>query len=45
MPALSALVKPIMSTQRKVGLMSLRGYLLIAFALVVVRIVQVAVGS
>jgi NRAMP (natural resistance-associated macrophage protein)-like metal ion transporter len=45
MPALSGLVKPIMSTQRKIGLMTLRGYLLIAFALVVVRIVQVAVGS
>jgi Natural resistance-associated macrophage protein len=45
MPALASLVKPVMSTQRKIGLMTLRGYLLIAFALVVVRIVQVAVGS
>jgi hypothetical protein len=45
MPALSGLVKPVMSIQRKIGLMTLRGYLLIAFALVVVRIVQVAVGS
>jgi Mn2+/Fe2+ NRAMP family transporter len=45
MPALNSLVKPVMSTQRKIGLMTLRGYLLIAFALVVVRIVRVAVGS
>ena len=32
-----------MSRQRKVGLMTLRGYLLIALALVIVKIVEVAV--
>jgi NRAMP (natural resistance-associated macrophage protein)-like metal ion transporter len=45
MPELASVVRPVMSAQRKIGLMTLRGYLLVAFALVVVRIVQVAVGS
>ena len=44
MPALARLVKPVMSTQRKFGLLTLRAYLLVAFALVVVKIIQVAVG-
>jgi hypothetical protein len=44
MPPLNRLVKPVMSTQRKIGLITLRGYLIVAFALVVVKIVQVAVG-
>jgi hypothetical protein len=44
MPPLATLVKPVMSTQRKLGLMTLRGYLLIAFVLVVVRIVQLALN-
>ena len=43
MPALHLLAKPVMSTQRKIGLMTLRGYLIVAFALVVVKIVQVAI--
>ena len=43
MPALTLLAKPVMSTQRKIGLMTLRGYLIVAFALVVVKIVQVAI--
>jgi branched-subunit amino acid transport protein len=43
MPALNRLARPVMSTQRKVGLATLRGYLLIAFALVVVKVVEVAV--
>jgi hypothetical protein len=43
-PPLSRLERPAMSRQRKVGLLTLRGYLLIAFALVVVEIVEVAVG-
>lgn len=43
MPALATLKTPVMSTQRKIGLMTLRGYLIIAFALVVVKIVEVAV--
>ena len=43
MPALSRLARPAMSMQRKVGLITLRGYLLVAFALVIVKIFQVAV--
>ncbi len=43
MPALNLLAKPVMSTQRKIGLMTLRGYLIVAFGLVVVKIVQVAI--
>jgi NRAMP (natural resistance-associated macrophage protein)-like metal ion transporter len=43
MPSLSVLTRPTLTTQRKVGLMTLRGYLVVAFALVVVKIVEVAV--
>ena len=43
MPALNRLAQPVMSTQRKVGLATLRGYLVVAFALVVVKVVEVAV--
>ena len=43
MPALSRLERPMMSRQRKVGLLTLRAYLLIAFALVIVKIVEVAI--
>jgi hypothetical protein len=43
MPALNRLEKPVMSRQRKVGLVTLRSYLLVAFALVIVKIVEVAV--
>lgn len=43
MPPLSRLKRPTMSRQRKVGLVTLRGYLLIAFALVILKIVEVAV--
>jgi NRAMP (natural resistance-associated macrophage protein)-like metal ion transporter len=43
MPALHLLARPVMPTPRKLGLMMLRGYLLVAFAMVVLRIVQVAV--
>jgi hypothetical protein len=32
-----------MSMQRKLGLLTLRGYLLVAFTLVIVKIVEVAV--
>jgi hypothetical protein len=42
MPPINMLAKPVMSTQRKVGLIALRGYLIVAFALVVVKIVTVA---
>jgi len=44
MAPLHLLTRPVLSTQRKVGLLVLRGYLLIAFGLVVVRIVQLAIG-
>jgi hypothetical protein len=43
MPALNRLARPVMSAQRKVGLATLRVYLLVAFALVVVKVVEVAV--
>jgi len=43
MPPLHLLGKPALSTQRKVGLIVLRGYLLVAFILVVVKVVEVAV--
>ena len=44
MPPLNMLSKPILSTGRKVGLAALRSYLAIAMILVIVKIVQVAVG-
>jgi Mn2+/Fe2+ NRAMP family transporter len=43
MPALNRLARPPVSLQRKVGLVTLRGYLLVAFALVIVKVVEVAV--
>ncbi len=43
MPALHLLAKPELSRQRKVGLVALRAYLFVAFALVIVKIVEVAV--
>jgi Mn2+/Fe2+ NRAMP family transporter len=44
MPPLAMLSKPVLSTGRKVGLTALRVYLAIAMILVVVKIVQVAIG-
>ncbi len=43
MPALHLLARPAMSIPRKAGLVVLRTYLLVAFALVVVKVVEVAV--
>ncbi|HTW10022.1 MAG TPA: NRAMP family divalent metal transporter [Acidimicrobiales bacterium] len=43
MPALNRLSKPVISAQRKVGLTVLRGYLVVAFALVIVKVVELAV--
>jgi hypothetical protein len=43
MPPLYRLTKPALSRARKVGLLSLRGYLLVAFLLVLVKIVEAAV--
>jgi|GEM_PF-2751863 hypothetical protein len=42
MPPLALLTKPTMSTGRRLGLGVLRGYLVIAAAMVVVRVVQLA---
>jgi Mn2+/Fe2+ NRAMP family transporter len=44
MPPLNVLSRPVLSTGRKVGLAALRAYLAIAMILVVVKIVQVAIG-
>ncbi|MFV5996627.1 Nramp family divalent metal transporter [Streptomyces sp. NPDC056231] len=44
MPPLKTLTKPVMSTTRKIGMGALRTYLLIATVLVVIKIVQVALG-
>jgi NRAMP (natural resistance-associated macrophage protein)-like metal ion transporter len=43
MPPLTMLEKPVMSRQRKIGMLTLRGYLLFAFALVIVKVVEVAI--
>ena len=45
MPPLANLTRAILSTQRKTGLGVLRGYLLLATVLVIVKIVQVALGA
>ncbi len=44
MPPLDQLPKPVISTGRKVGLSALRTYLFVAMILVIVRIVQLALG-
>lgn len=44
MPPLVMLKRPVMSKQRKVGMLALRGYLLVAFALVIVKIVEVSIS-
>ncbi|GGU48150.1 NRAMP family divalent metal transporter [Streptomyces violascens] len=45
MPPLETLTRPTMSTARKIGMGALRTYLLIAMILVVIKIVQVALGQ
>jgi Mn2+/Fe2+ NRAMP family transporter len=45
MPPLNMLSKPVMSTGRKAGLAVLRSYLAIAMILVIVKIIQLAIGS
>ena len=45
MPPLSELPKPVWSTTRKVGMMTLRGYLVVAALLMIVRVVQIAVAG
>ncbi|GAB2731993.1 hypothetical protein GCM10010442_61840 [Kitasatospora kifunensis] len=44
MPPLETLTRPVMSTGRKIGMGALRGYLLIAMVLVVIKLVQTALG-
>ncbi|MFI5064798.1 MAG: hypothetical protein ACHP9Z_12585 [Streptosporangiales bacterium] len=44
MPPLSLLQRPAMSTSRKVGMSALRLYLAVAMVLVIVKIVQLAIG-
>jgi Natural resistance-associated macrophage protein len=44
MPPLALLTRPVLSTGNRIGLSVLRGYLLIASALVVVKVVQLALG-
>jgi Mn2+/Fe2+ NRAMP family transporter len=43
MPPLARLERPTLSRQRKIGLIALRGYLVVALALVIVKIVEVAI--
>jgi Mn2+/Fe2+ NRAMP family transporter len=44
-PALGTLQRPVMSPLRKAGLLTLRGYLIVAAALVLVKIVEAAGGG
>ncbi|MER7765533.1 NRAMP family divalent metal transporter [Kitasatospora sp. NPDC096140] len=44
MPPLETLDKPVMSTARKVGMGALRTYLLVAMAMVIVKIIQTALS-
>ena len=45
MPPLALLERPAMSRQRQIGMLALRAYLLFAFVLVIVKVVEVAVGK
>jgi hypothetical protein len=45
MPPLNELQKPVWSKTRKLGMILLRGYLLIAVILIIVKVVQLALGS
>ena len=44
MPPLSLLQRPVMSSSRKIGMSALRLYLAVAMVLVIVKIVQLAIG-
>ncbi len=43
MPGLERLSRPVLSRQRNMGLLILRGYLLVAFLLVIVKVAEIAV--
>ncbi len=45
MPPLEELPKPVWSTARRAGMYTLRGYLIVAVVLLVVKVVQLALGS
>jgi hypothetical protein len=45
MPPLTELTKPVRSTGYKIGMSALRGYLLIAMVLVIIKVAQVAIGG
>jgi Mn2+/Fe2+ NRAMP family transporter len=45
MPPLETLPRPAWSTARKIGMLTLRGYLVIAVLLVAVKVVQLALGA
>ncbi|MGO9581580.1 MAG: NRAMP family divalent metal transporter [Acidimicrobiales bacterium] len=45
MPSLALLERPVMSRQRTLGMVVLRGYLIFAFALVIVKVVEVAIAK
>lgn len=42
--AAGSLTSPVLCTQRKVGLITLRGYLSVAFVLVIVKVIQSTTG-
>jgi hypothetical protein len=44
MPPLAELTKPTWSITRKIGMFTLRAYLLIAVILLVLKVVQLAIG-
>jgi NRAMP (natural resistance-associated macrophage protein)-like metal ion transporter len=44
MPPLDTLPRPVWSTTRKIGMLTLRGYLVIAALLMIVKIVQLTIG-
>jgi hypothetical protein len=44
MPPLEELTKPVWSTTRKISMFTLRAYLLIAVILLVVKVIQLAIG-
>ena len=45
MPPLSELPKPVWSSLQKVGMLSLRGYLVVAVVMLVTKVVQLALGA
>ncbi|WP_225447808.1 NRAMP family divalent metal transporter [Streptacidiphilus sp. P02-A3a] len=45
MPPLETLTRPVMATGRRIGMSALRGYLFVAMVLVIIKLVQVALGQ